>query len=206
MQAARKKITRCLMPGLSILLAGIIIVGCSGPVSSSPTPTPKPTTPVVTSQPSMTLQTYIGKGFTIDHPIDWQVELASNTVAFKDSQGANIFSITRVSNPGGKKSAKEMADATLMLLEAGMTDPKAISVPPDVTIGGKTWIQRSVAGTLDTTDGQKAPGRTVLLVNNHPEHTSSTQAYEIIYSGPDLTFEQINVIFQTMIQSFKFIG
>lgn len=206
MKVSRRNVARHLVLGLSTLLAGIIIAGCSGSGTSSVSITPKPksVTPIVTSAPPMTLQKYTGKGFTIDHPQDWRIETASNTVAFKDVQGNNILSITRISNPGGKKRAKEIADATLLLLEAGMTDARTISVSPSVIVGGKTWIQHSIAGTLDTTGEQKAPGRTILLVSNHPEHSSSTQTYEIIYSGPDLTFERINVIFQTMIQSFKF--
>lgn len=202
-----KDVARRGVLGSGIFLIGILLVACSSfsPVGISSTPTPKLVTPVSTFVSSMTLQTYTGKGFTIDHPQDWKVDTTTaNTIAFKDAQGGNLLSITLVSNPGGKKSAKDMADGTLLLLEAGMTESKALSMSSTITVGGKSWVQRGVEGTLDTKDGDEAPGRTILLVNNHPDHSSTTQTYEIIYSGPNLTFTQVNVIFQTMLQSFKF--
>jgi hypothetical protein len=55
-------------------------------------------------------------------------------------------------------------------------------------------------------NGQAVPGKLVVLADNHPASSPTTQAFEIYYVGPTATFSQTNPTFQAMLQSFKFSG
>ncbi len=158
--------------------------------------------------PTLTLKTFTGNGFSIGYPQDWNVKSSANPVVFTDTLGVDILSIAVTPNPGGTQSADTLVNVTLTGLEQSsvVTNVQSASdVPTTATVGGDAWAQRGVTGTANL-NGQAVPGKLVVLADNHPASSPTTQAFEIYYVGPTATFDQTNPTFQAMLQSFKFSG
>ena len=208
-----KHVTQWMSVGLSSVLLILLLAGCSGipGTSSAATPTPKPSptaTPTVapTATPSMPVQTYMGTGFTIQYPQTWKAQASQAGVAFTDAQQLNTFTLAFAPNPGGVATTTKEADASLSLIEnaGGISKVQPVNLPATTTVGGETWDQRGVTGTV-TTNGIAVPGELILLVDNHPASSPTTKAFEIYYAGPAASFQQENSqIFQFMLQTFKF--
>jgi hypothetical protein len=206
-----KRVTRWISVSFSIVFLVILLTACGGSGgSSTATPTPKPPTVAPTTAPSTAsatqLQTYTGTGFTIEYPQGWKAQAAQGGVSFTDAQQLNTFTIGAAPNPGGVASADKEADASLTLLEkaSGISAVKPVSLPATTTVSGESWVQRGITGTV-TTNGVAVPGELILLVNNHPAQSPTTQTYEIYYDGPSLSFQQEDAtVFQPMLQTFKF--
>lgn len=211
MSSSWKHVTRRMSLGLGVALLMVLLAACGGGSSGSTgtTPTPKASTPTPTPTPAVAMQTYTGNGFTVSYPQGWTPD-ASNSqgisqVAITDKTTGNAFTIVATPDPGGISSADKLADASIQALsKAAVKDGKAVSVDPSVTINGVTWAQRAITGTT-TVNGQSVPVKVILLVTVHPASAANSQAYQLIYGGPTLLFDQTNTqIFQPMLQSFKF--
>ena len=203
MRLLRKFVTRRVVLGLSTLLLVILLAACGGTGgNASSTPTTQAAAPTYPTTPVVTLKTYTGNGYTIGYPDNWKEQNTNGSIAFTDSLGLDTLTITVVPNPESVKSPSELVDTTLTLLEqtAGVKDAQpAPNVPTSATVGGETWAQKGVTGAV-----HNVPGELVVLADNHPASSPTTQAYEITYDGPQATFEATNSIFQAMLQSFKF--
>jgi hypothetical protein len=190
--------------GLSALLLVMLLAACGFGGSASSTPTPTPVTPTSTI-PTLALKTYTGNGFSIGYPQDWKVKSTSPLV-FTDSLGVDALSINVAPNPEGTQSPDTLVNLSLTTLEQTSVIKNvqpASDVPTTATVGGDTWAQRGVTGTANL-NGQDVPGKLVVLADNHPASSPTTQAFEIYYVGPSLTFDATNPRFQAMLQSFKF--
>lgn len=207
-----KYVTRRLSFVLSALLLAVLLAACGGVGGSgNATPTPKPTTPAPTATPtpSVALQTYTGNGFTIGYPQGWKTQTvqqnAVNGIAFTDAQGINALTVLLVPNPGGVTSAADenKAAVTLVNAAAGLKSPQPVSLPTTTSVAGESWVQTGETGTINM-NNTDVPGEVVVLTDNHPAKSPTTNAYDIYYGGPSLTFQQENQIFQAMLQSFKF--
>lgn len=207
-----KYVTRRLSFAPGALLLVILLAACSGIGSSaSPTPTPKPAPPTPTTPPTpaVALQTYTGNGFTIGYPQGWKTQTvqqnAINGIAFTDALGVNALTVLLVPNPGGTTSAanENKAAVTFANVAAGLKNPQPVSLPATTSVAGENWVQTGETGTISA-NNTSVPGEVVVLTDNHPASAPTTNAYDISYGGPSLTFQQENQIFQVMLQSFKF--
>jgi hypothetical protein len=152
------------------------------------------------------LQTYTGKGFTIEYPQNWKAQSSQAGVVFSDAQQLHTLTIAVAPNPGGIASPDKEADAALSLLEksGGISSAQPANLPATTTVGGESWVQRGITGSA-MVNGTAVPGELVVLVDNHPAQSPSTQAFEIYYGGPSVDFQQQNsLVFQPMLQTFKF--
>lgn len=204
----RKRVIRRLSIGFSTLVLVIVLAACGGSGggtgSATPTPTaaPSPTPTTATSS-----QLYTGDGFTIQYPQSWKVQTNQNTVIFTDALMLNTLTILIVPNPGGAISSSQQADVALSTVEkaGGISNAQPVSgLPATATVGGESWVQRGITGTV-TSNGVSVPGELILLATNHPANSPTTKTFEIYYAGPSASFQQINqAYFQPMLLSFKF--
>lgn len=197
MMFSQRQVTRCLAVGLSILFFAVLLVACG----SANTPAPTAVTPTT----AVTLQNYTGTGFTMGFPLGWKVQKASGAIVFTDITSDNAVTLLLVPNPDGARSASDLADASLSTLEQTSVkhaQPVA-NLSSTAVVDNETWAQRGTTGNV-TENGQNFSGEVILLVNNHPASSPTTQAYEISYGGLFMTFQQENVIFQAMLRSFTF--
>ena len=203
-----KHVTRRVLAGLSAVVLMVFLAACGGggsTGSATPTPTTPPSNPSPTA-PSTAMQTFTGNGFTISYPQNWKKTSSTNSqTAFQDPTTGNTFTIVQTPDPGGVLSADSLANTTSQGLESSvLTNGKSDSVPASVTINGVTWSQRGASGNTKV-DNQTIPAKLILLVTIHPASAATSQAFELIYAGPALTFDLVNAqIFQPMLQSFKF--
>src|SRR5215469_4395093 len=156
------------------LLLALFLAGCGGGTSSSPTPapTPKPSpSPTPSSTSSTTLTTYRGNGFTIGYPQSWKVTASGNEVAFTDSATLNDFEIVTTPDPGGVVSPDFVVTTSVNATKATLKNPQTVNVPPTTTVGGESWVQKSLAGTT-TSNGQSVVVQVVVASDNHPASSS----------------------------------
>lgn len=205
-----KHVTRRVSIGLSAFMLMVFLAACGGGSTGSSTPTPTPPTPTPSpTTPSIAMQTFTGNGFTISYPQSWQKSSSSsqNTsqTVFQDTTTGNSFTIVSTPDPGGALSADSLASTSSQaLLGSVLKNGKSENVPASVTINGVTWSQRGASGDA-TVNGQSVPAKLILLVTVHPPNATTSQAFQLIYAGPALTFDLISAqIFQPMLQSFKF--
>lgn len=206
-----KRSARWLSASLSALFLLIFLAACGGVSAASPTPTPPPPTP--TPSPTATptqapqVQTYTGAGFTIQYPQDWKVQTTQQgAIAFTDPQKLNTLTIVLVPNPGGAVSASNQLKLGLAGAEklGNMTGAQPVGLPATTTVGGESWVQSGVTGSV-TVQGVTGPAELVGLATNHPATSPTTKTFEIYYAGPTLSFQQEDtLVFQPMLQSFKF--
>lgn len=196
----RQKIMQRVALGLSNLLFIALLAACSPIVTSpsvNPTPTPTPTPTIA--------QTYTGAGFTVGYPQSWTERGVGSAVYFTDSTSVNQMTILVVPNPEGARSASSLADLSLASFEKSSVkhaQPVA-NLSATTPLAGDTWAQRGTTGTVSE-NGENFSGEVIFLVDNHPANSPSTQAYEISYGGLAITFQQEMIVFQAILQSFKF--
>lgn len=200
-----KHISRWTTLALSSLILAVLLVACGGATGGSTT-TPTPTAPPPTPTPTpMSMTTFAGNGFTMGYPQGWQTSRSSaNLVTFTDSTGTTKMTITIVPDPNGAVSANSLVNTAVKAAKLPLKNSQPESVPPTVTVAGKSWSQQSVSGTqrLNAAD---TVIQAVMLANVHPANTLASKGYTIVYSAPKSTFSQANTAyFQPMLQSFKF--
>jgi hypothetical protein len=192
---------------LVLLLAAC---GSSGTTSGS-TPTTAPTSqaspsPAVTPTSATTanLTTYTGNGYTIGYPQGWKVNAAGKSVVLADPTGIYNLTIVISPNPGGVIGPDSVVNLGIQGVKGTLTNPQTVNVPSSITIGGDSWVQKSIAGT-STAGGQSGVVQVVAASDNHPANSPSTNSYTIIYATLQATFAAANTqYFQPMLQSFKF--
>jgi hypothetical protein len=187
------------------LLLTLFLAACGGGTSSSPTPTPKPSpSPSPSPTSSTTLTTYQGKGFTIGYPQSWKVTASGDAVSFTDPATLNYFQIGITPDPGGVASSNTIVTASVNAAKATLKNPQTVNVPPTTTIGGESWVQKSIAGTT-TGNGQNGVVQFVVACDNHPASSPSTKAFIVVYGTAQQVFATDNTTYyQPMLQSFKF--
>ncbi len=207
MMLSWKHVTRRVSISLGVVVLMVFLAACGGGSTGSSTPTPAAPTPTPSpSTPSVAMQTFTGNGFTISYPQNWQKSSSNNTqTVFTDQTTGNAFTIVQTPDPGGAASADSLANASVQALSTSvLKNGKTETVPASVTVNGVTWVQRALTGSI-TVNGQDVPAKLILLVAIHPASAANSQAFQLIYGGPTLTFDLINAqIFQPMLQSFKF--
>lgn len=200
---------RSMVAACSLVLV-LALAACGSATSTSgstPTATTAPVaTPTVATTPttSTTLTTYNGNGYSIGYPQGWNVNHGGNSVAFTDPTGIYSLTILVVPNPGGAISADTVVNTGVQLATGTLKNTQMVNVPASTTIGGDTWVQKSLAGT-SAAAGQTGTVQAVVASDNHPANSSSTNSYTITYQTLQATFDAANgQYFQPMVQSFKF--
>jgi len=184
--------TSCLL--LTLLLAACATGGNNNKtVKIEPTPTPVP------------LTTYQGDGYSIGYPQGWSEKGKGSLVTFTDPQGLTAFIIEKTPNPNGTIPPATAVDGGLNGLKSQGTNFQKIAVAPTLTLSGTTWYQGQASADA-TTNGQTTNLKLVVLSSDHPQSTTSTQTFTLIYSTPTKEFDTTNTqSFQPMLQSFKFV-
>jgi len=205
-----KRMARWMSVSLSSLFLLFLLTACGGGSSNAATPTPipptPPPTPTTAPSPSTQFQTYTGTGFTIEYPQGWKAQSNQGGIVFTDAQQINTMTVLTVPNPGGTVSAAQELKLGLPTIEKSfnVSNVQPVSMPATRTVGGETWAQSGITGTV-TKQGVAVPGELIGLADNHPANSPATMAYEIYYAGPSLAFQQEDAqFFQPMLQSFKF--
>ncbi len=194
---------------LALLLVACNIGGISinGPATPTPTSTPKATPTTAPSPTASTLETYTGNGYTIGYPQGWTVTKGSTgAVTFTDPQGVAYLTIQVVPNPNGLISTSDEVDAGLQIFKSQAKNYTKVSIAPTTTVAGETWSQGAATGDI-TPEGATSPvtAKIVVISDNHPANTSSTQGFTIGYVTGTQVFDAMNTTyFQPMLQSFKF--
>jgi hypothetical protein len=196
------------------MLLVLLLAACgSTGTSSGSTPTsapssqasPSPSSAVSpTSATTANLTTYTGNGFTIGYPQGWKVNTAGKNVVFTDATGVYNFTIVVTPNPGGVASPDTIVTTAIQGAKNTLKNPQDVNVPSMVTIGGDSWVQKSVTGTSSVA-GQNGVVQRVFASDNHPANSTSTNNFTITYSTLQATFNAANSqYYQPMLQSFKF--
>jgi hypothetical protein len=185
------------------MILALLLVACGGGTTSTPTPTPRPSpTPSPTPTPGLTV--YTGNGYSISYPQGWKVTPSTNQVTFTDATNIDNLTIVFVSNPNGIAAASTIANASIEAIKKTIKNPQTETVPPTTTVGGDSWVQKSISGTA-TSNGVSFVGQIVLLSDNHPANSANTQNFTIIYGAKKSSFATAYTsYFQPMLQSFKF--
>jgi len=181
------------------LAIALLLTGCDlfGGGSGTTTPTPTPTT---------SLTTYTGGGYTISYPQNWKVQKASNRVTFNDPNGIAYLTIATVTNTNGLIPSSTLLNASLEVFKSQAKNYKTVDVPATTTLAGDTWNQGAATGDIKPS-GQSSTAnvKIVVITDNHPANSPSTQAFEIGYATGTQVFDLANsAYFQPMLQSFKF--
>jgi hypothetical protein len=207
------------LPGLFSIPAKIVALACSvflivllaacggsTPTTGS-TPTPSPASspsPAVTPTSATSLTTYTGNGYSIGYPQGWKVNAAGKNVVFTDATGIYNLTIVVSPNPAGIVSPDTVVNASIQGVQGTLKNTQTVNVPPTTTIGGDSWVQKSIAGD-STVAGQTGTVQIVVASDNHPANAPSTNSFTIIYATLQSGFDAANSqYFQPMIQSFKF--
>ena len=208
-----KSIPRWMALLVCALIFMVVLAACGGSTTSNPTPTPTPTTaakPSPTTPPTTTppatagFVTYTGSGFTINYPQGWKVTAAGTSVVFADPTGIYNLTIVVSPDPGGIASSDTVVNASIQGVKGTVKNPQAVNVPATVTIGGDSWVQKSISGG-SSAGGQAGVVQLVVASDNHPANSPSTNSYTVIYATLQATFDAVSArYFQPMLQSFKF--
>lgn len=132
---------------------------------------------------------------------------SGTTVEFGDPTGTYILSTNVVTNPEGAISADKIATVTLSAIKASLANPQTENMPPTTTVGGESWVQKSISGmtTKFTINGKKTDGQAVVICDNHPANSPNTKNFGIFYiTIKDLFATAVTTYFQPMLNSFKF--
>jgi hypothetical protein len=206
-----KSISRKMALLVSALIFTILLAACGGGTTTNPTPTPttaakpSPTIPPTATLPATAgFVKYRGSGFTIDYPQGWKATTAGKNTVFADSSGIYNLTIVTSPNPGGIASPDTVVNAGIQGVKGTLTNPQTVNVPATTTIGGDTWVQKSIKGS-SSTGGQAGVVQLVVASDNHPANSPSTTSFTVIYATLQITFDAANAqYFQPMLQSFKF--
>lgn len=207
-----KSIPRWIALLFCVIIFTVLLTACGGG-STTPNPTPTPTAaakPSPTTQPTATspatsgFVTFTGTGFSISYPSGWKVSSSSGRVTFDDATGIYNFAIVVSPDPGGLASPDTVVSTSIQGVKATLKNPQTVNVPPTTTIGGDSWVQKSISGG-STSEGQAAVVQFVVASDNHPANSAATQSFTIIYATTQILFSAANTqYFQPMLQSFKF--
>jgi hypothetical protein len=188
---------------LTLVLTACNLIGGSGASSTpTPTPTPKPS-PTATTPP---LTTYTGNGFTISYPQGWKVTQQDSNTAIQFSDPLSIYNlaVATTPNPEGVASPDTVINTTLSAGGSRLKNTHMVNVPPTTRVGGDTWSQKAETGDT-TVNGQNTTVKLVVIADNHPANSLSTNSYVIAYgTGQSLFDAATTTYFQPMLQSFKF--
>lgn len=183
------------------LMLALLLVACGGGTTSAPTPTPTPT-PRPSPTPALTV--YRGNGFSMDYPKDWTVTPGDHNVTFKGAGGLYTFIAGAIPNPGGSIDANTLASKAIEGAKTQVKNIQTVPLPSTTTVGGDSWVQKSITGT-ETSTGQGLALQLVVLSDNHPAHATNTQIFTIVYDTEKSLFASATTsYFQPMLQSFKF--
>ena len=194
----------------SSLLLVFILVACGGggtttTTTSTPTPTVKPS-PTPSPTPAVSFTTYTGKGFTISYPQGWKVTTSNNDqeINMTNDTAMASLAIVVVPDPNGIASASTFLNTEVNAVQKSVTNAHTVNIPANTTIGGDTWVQKSLVGT-STSQGQSGVVQFVFACDIHPASTSESKSFTILYGTPQALFNTANTTyFQPMLQSFKF--
>jgi hypothetical protein len=199
-------------PRSFVLLAGsmmlaLLLVACGGGTTSAPTPTPMPIpspSPTPSPTPTTSSITYSGTGYTITYPAGWKVNPVGTSVSFTDATGIYNLTIVVTPNPGAIASANTVATAGITGAKSRLKNPVDENVPATTSVGGDSWVQKSASGT-STSGGQSVVLQFVVIADNHPASSPSTNSFTIVYGTAKALFSSaMTSYFQPMLQSFKF--
>ena len=194
------------------IICTIFLAACGGgSTASNPTPTPttaakpSPTTPPTTTPPATAgFVTYTGSGFTIKYPQGWKANPAGKGIGFADPSDIYNLTILITPDPGGLASPDTVVNASIQGVKGTFKNPQTVNVPATVTIGGDSWVQKSISGDFSF-GGQSGVVQLVVASDNHPANSPSTNSFTVIYATLQATFDTANAqYFQPMLQSFKF--
>ncbi len=200
-----KRLSSGIMLAFCCVILALLLVACGGGTTSAPTPTPTPRpSPTLPPTPTPSLTVYTGNGYSIGYPQGWKVTPGNNRVTFSDPTQVYSLAIVTSPNPNGVASADTVASASIGAVKATLTNPQTETLPPTTTVGGESWVQKSLSGT-STSNGQSVAIQIVVISDNHPANSPSTQNFSIVYGAPKLLFATGDTnYFQPMLQSFKF--
>ena len=203
------RIFQRILPGMCSLALALLLIACGGGGGESkPSPTPMPTaTPTPSPTPVRSLITYAGSGYTIEYPRGWKVSSGANgLVTFTDPQGIAYLSVATAPNPNGAIPATDLVNLGLQGFKSQAKNYQRLEVAPTTTVGGDTWSQGAATGDV-TRSGQPSPVtmKVVVIADNHPAHTLTTDAFTIAYGTAQQLFDlAFSAYFQVMLQSFNF--
>jgi hypothetical protein len=200
-----------IMPVCCCMILALMLVACGGGTTSTPTPAPTPQpsptpspTPTPSPIPTPVLKVYTGKGYSISYPKGWQVNTSSVGVAFGDATNGYFLAITVNPNPNDTISASTFAHDTLSATKTQMKNPQTETLPPTTTVGGESWVQKSISGT-ETVLGLSGVVQVVVISDNHPANSADTQNFTIEYQMLKSSFATATTsYFQPMLHSLKF--
>ena len=204
MVARFERMPQRVMPACCCMILALLLVACGGGTTSTPTPTPTPRpSPTPSPTPTPALTVYTGKGYSISYPQGWKVTPSSNQVTFTGATGFYYLAIVVNPNPNGIINASTFVNAGIEGAKK-MKNPHTETLSPTTTVGGDSWVQKSITGTV-TTNGQSFDVQTVVMSDNHPANSANTQNFAIVYDTKKSLFATANTsYFQPMLQSFKF--
>jgi hypothetical protein len=183
------------------MILALLLVACGGGTTSTPTPA---STPQPSPTPTPGLTVYTGKGYSISYPQGWKATPSGDSVIFSSGSGVYSLAILVTSNPDGIADASTFANGSIEATKKTMKNPQTETLPPTTTVGGESWVQKSITGTVTST-GQSIDVQVVVMSDNHPAHSANTRNFIIDYGTEKSRFATANTsYFQPMLQSFKF--
>ena len=186
------------------ILITLMLAACEVGGDYTPVATPVPSPPV----PAPHLHTYRGQGYSIGYPQNWIVTRASNgSVTIRDPQGLAFMVIEVLPNPEGALTAHTEIENTLQKNTFNLIAYKRIGIAPTVVVGGDTWSQGAAYGNIVIKDhSTSVAGEFVLIADNHPASSPTTNMFVIRYAAAQAVFDVANVTyFLPMLKSFKFV-
>jgi hypothetical protein len=198
-----KRLSSWIMLAFCCVILSQLLVACGGGTTSTLPPTPRPS-PTLPPTPTPSLTVYTGNGYSIGYPQGWKATPGDNRVTFTDPTQVYNLAIVASPNPNGVASAETVASASISAVKATLTNPQTETLPPTTTVGGESWVQKSLSGT-GTSNGQSVDIQIVVISDNHPANSTSTQNFTMVYGAPKALFATADTsYFQLMLQSFKF--
>lgn len=199
------RLTALMMCGLLLVP---LLVACGGGGSSNTTPVnASAATPLASSSTttSIAMSTLAGNGFIISYPQTWKISRSgTHLVTFESTTSTAKMTITIIPDPNGSISADSLANSNVKVATTVLTNVQTKAVPATTTVGGQSWVQKSVSGT-QRLNNQNSILEVVVLSTIHPSNTPLSKGYTISYLAAQPTFNQTNTTyFQPMLQSFHF--
>jgi hypothetical protein len=199
---------KCMPSGMVVVFCSLILtlllVACGNATTSTPSATPA-SKPSPTATPTPPLTVYAGKGYSIGYPQGWKVIPSAKQVDFTNASELYHVTIILEPNSGGAIDASTLVNGSIDGIKKTMKTPKAESLPPTTSVGGESWVQKSISGT-ETSNGQDVTLHIVVMSDNHPAHATTTQNFILLYGTTNSGFATGDTsYFQPMLKSFKFM-
>jgi len=195
------------MPVCCCMILALLLIACGGGTTSTstPAPTPQPSpTPSPTPTPGLTL--YTSKGYSISYPQGWKVTPSGDSALFTSESGVYSLAIAVNSNPHGIINGSTFANDSISGTKKTMKNTQTETLPPTTTVGGDSWVQKSISGT-ETSNGVSVGVeiQVVVISDDHPANAANTRNFTIVYGAEKSLFATANTsYFQPMLNSFKF--